>query len=414
MKRSFLAALIATTATCFSASAFAQLACNKTYGFQANDVTAGTTGSVLCSSTSSSFFDALGNFSLSNASYNGNDQVSIYAKFNDVNLNLWYPAAGVTSLHFSSPELGIGTIKFVGSTRDESQQLFKDYIKKNNIIGQIMAYQAKNSATSPITGVGGLIPMSIASDFDSAFTGSATAVAASPQSSSTGNNNLVGMGLNYGSYNVSQSADRVKTTTLPLSYVIRNDMDPRRQLSFSLPITQVNVGGAMTYHAGLGVGYRIPMNDHWTLTPGGRYSVVASRDRATLSSVYSFSLTSAYVMPHDGYDVAIGNMLGYYRTGKFASGEYSFDPGIKNIAARNGVMISQPFSGLGKRMSIEYSLIDTRYFGDKPFLSSYQEIGVTLGTSKSALDARSYMRAGLSYMTGKNTHGFNVNLGYWF
>ncbi len=52
--------------------------------------------------------------------------------------------------------------------------------------------------------------------------------------------------------------------------------------------------------------------------------------------------------------------------------------------------------------------------GNKPFLASTQELGITVGTNRNAGNVRSFFRAGLSYLRGKDTRGFAVNLGYWF
>jgi hypothetical protein len=77
-------------------------------------------------------------------------------------------------------------------------------------------------------------------------------------------------------------------------------------------------------------------------------------------------------------------------------------------------MLSHPVN-LGKKLTMEYSLIDTRYIsGDKPFFDQFQEIGITIGSNKGASDARSFLRGGLSYMHGTGTNGFNANIGYWF
>ena len=216
-----------------------------------------------------------------------------------------------------------------------------------------------------------------------------------------------------GSYNVDGSSDRITYASLPLSYTIRNGMDPRSQLTFSLPITVVKTGDAQTAQTGLGLSYRIPLTDRWSITPSGKYSVVASVDRATLSTLYSASLSSVYVIPMSSFDVAIGNMVGYYKTGKFSSGDYSFNPDITNVATRNGVMVSHPVQ-LGRKMTMEYTLVDTRYFGDKPFLDAYQELGVSIGTNKSALDARSFFRGGIQYMRGQSVTGIQANIGFWF
>jgi hypothetical protein len=383
--------------------------CDKSYAFRA-DVGANT-GSEICSSTSSSFIDAIKNFNLSNTGYTDTSAATVAGKFNDVNINLSY-AATSTTLNYSFAELGISG-SFTGATRAESQKLFEDYLKKNDILGKIMKYQAEHSASSPITGAGGLIPMTAAGDFDSAFTASATQIAGSNQAGAA-SNNLVGIGATYGVYTMSGSSDKTTTMSLPLSYTVRNGIDPRRQLIISLPITQTTTGNAKSYQIGLGLAYRFPITDNWTVTPGIKYSYVASVDRATVAALASASLTSAYLIPMNGYDIGIGNMLGYYETQKFSAGEYSFNPNIKQFLTRNGVMVSQPVSLAGKKMSVEYALTDTRYLSNKPYVDNYQELSVSLGTNKSAADSRSHLRAGLSLMSGRGMSGYMFNLRYSF
>jgi hypothetical protein len=256
--------------------------------------------------------------------------------------------------------------------------------------------------------------MSIAADFAFSFNDSPTAIGG-PAVAGESSNNLIGTALAYGSYKLSTSNERVTTWTVPLSYTIRNDIDPRRQLHFSVPLTLIELDGTRTISGGLGVSYRFPMNDHWRLTPSVRYGAVWSTDRATVAAVYSASLASTYVIELSGWDLSIGNMIGYYATGRFAAGGDSFNPNLSAVATRNGLMVSQPVTLAGKTLTAEYSIIDTRYLGgDQPFFDNFQEVGVTLGTNKAALDARSFVRGGLSYLQGPSTRGFTLNIGYWF
>lgn len=382
--------------------------CDKSYAFRVD--VAGTPGTTICDSKATTFVDSLQNFNFSNAGYTSTSAALVNGRFSDVNISLSY-AAFSNTLNYNFVELG-DSGSFTGATRQESQKLLEDYIKKNGIIGKIMKYQAQHSASSPITGAGGLIPMTIAGDFNAAFTNSPDA-GAGPKAEGAASNNLIGANVLLGSYNVDGSSDRITYASLPLSYTIRNGMDPRSQLTFSLPITVVKTGDAQTAQTGLGLSYRIPLTDRWSITPSGKYSVVASVDRATLSTLYSASLSSVYVIPMSSFDVAIGNMVGYYKTGKFSSGDYSFNPDITNVATRNGVMVSHPVQ-FGRKMTMEYTLVDTRYFGDKPFLDAYQELGVSIGTNKSALDARSFFRGGIQYMRGQSVTGIQANIGFWF
>ncbi|PIL42787.1 hypothetical protein CR105_22715 [Massilia eurypsychrophila] len=397
------------TGAAFAAPVFAQTAapldCQRSFAFRAD--TDGVAGKTVCSAKADAFIDALDNFNASNAAYTPVSSALVQARFSDVGMVLSYDANS-TRLNYNFIELG-DSGSFTGASRAESQDQFEDFVKKSNILARIMQYQAQHSATSPITGIGGVITMAGAQDFGSSF--DTMSKIASGQGAS---NNLVGVGLNYGSYSVSGSDERIKTTSVPLSYTVRNDIDPRRQLVLSVPITLVSIGGAQSVHGSAGVAYRLPLSDNWTLTPGARYAIIASKDRATLSSVMSASLTSTYAMPTNGYTLGIGNMIGYYKTGKFSSGDYSIAPDIALTMMRNGIMASMPTTMFGPKMAAEISLIDMRYLGDKPFVDSTQEIGFTIGTNRNAANARSFVRGGLSYLRGRNTRGLSVNFGYWF
>jgi len=382
-----------------------QLDCGKSFGFRA-DVD-GVRGDTLCSANVDSFIDSAKNFSLSNSNYSEASAAMAQGRFNDVNVVLHYERAS-NVLQYRFTELGISG-SFSGATREQSEDQFVEFMKKSDILGKVLRYQAQHSATSAITGTGGAIPMLATADFASGFD------AASRAGQENANvNNLLGIGMGYNTYNIDGQEDKVKTVSLPLSYTVRSDSDPRRQLVLSMPITQVTTGGARAYHAGLGMAVRLPLTERWTVSPGVRYSVIASRDRATVATVMSGSLMSTYVLPLGKVDLAIGNMIGLYQTGKFSNGDYSFDPGVKLKLTRNGLMGAFPTDLLGGRISAEVSLIDTRYIGDKPFVSDSQEVGITLGTNARASNARSFTRVGLSYSRSNVDKGVNLNMGYWF
>jgi hypothetical protein len=224
--------------------------------------------------------------------------------------------------------------------------------------------------------------------------------------------NMLGLGLRFGSY--SQGGLTSKAYTLPFSYTARSDSDPRRQLTFTLPVTFNDVEGAKTYHVAVGANYRMPMTDHWALTPAVNWGITGSKDLGSVAQVVSLSLTSTYGIEMGANSrISIGNMLGYYKTLKFTVGDYSFDPDIQNVVFRNGILYSMPTSLLGGGKSLEYSLINTVYTGSALYNKVTNEIGVTLGTNRNA-QARSYQRVGFTYLFSSKTHGFSLNFGYWF
>ncbi|MES3022411.1 MAG: hypothetical protein V4857_12600 [Pseudomonadota bacterium] len=391
--------------------AFAQVVnCSTSFGFRA-DVN-GVAGLTLCDSKVDTFLDTAKNFALSNSGYNNTAAILAQGRFNDVNISLAF-AANSPTLSYNFAELGIKGA-FTGTTRAQSQELFLAYLKQSDIVGQMIKYQSEHSSASTVTGMGGAIPTLGQADFAAGFEG-ASQIGSGPQAGGAdgGAPSLVGLGLSYGSYSMRDGSD-VRSTSVPLSYTVRNGIDPRRQFVISVPLSRVTIGGAVVNHGGVGLAYRLPMSDRWTLTPGVRYAMSASRDRATATKIYSASLMSTYLVPLGELNFAIGNMVGIYRTGAFKNGGYTFDPDITLTMLRNGALLSLPARTFGPKLVAEISLIDTRYVGSKPFASNTQELGFSLGTNKRASNARSYTRAGAAILRGKNAKGFTLNFGYWF
>lgn len=406
-------------------SALAQLQapnCNLPFGNYALGLSVNQTCGTAATATAQSFFDKIkpntpdGLRSIV-PGYNDLAVAQVAARFNGVKMNLSLPDA-IGTVIFNIPELGYSRT-FRAGTRDQSIDLLVDDLKKSDILARIMAYQAANTPTSPITGVGGLMPMVIATDFNQNFTDFATNITGPLQDAQVGGTaNLAGAALMLGSFTTDSKdgmRNKVKVATLPLSYTFRNGIDPRRQLALSIPLSTVDVNGARSYSGGFGMAYRFPINDNWTLVPAGRLSAVASVDLATVSAVYSMGLTSVYLWDMGTYSVAMGNMLSYNATMKLGSGDYAFDPKISNTSLRNGVLVSQPVVWDGKKLSVEYSLVDTRFVGGtRPYVNQYQEFGITVGTNKNAYAARTFVRGGLTLTHGKGTKGAMANIGYWF
>jgi hypothetical protein len=343
--------------------------------------------------------------------YTGTEQANLDINFRGLGMQVQYPTSDDPLLVFAVPSLGISE-HFAGADRDASQQQFSDFMKKNggHILSQIQKKLAEVSANDPIAGnPNSLMSQLPASDFSTGFESYSVGGA---RSGAQAGGNLVGVGARVTSLN----HDGISNTnlTLPFSYTVRSDIDPRRQLIFKLPVSYAKVEKADSYSVGLGVAYRLPMNDNWTLTPAASYGAVGSTDLGSFAQALGASITSTYVFEGRGYDVVVGNMIGYYKTLKLSVNDYSYDPGIQNTVLRNGIMYARPVTIGGRKMSIEYSLIDTRFLGSDLYNQGYDEIGVTLGTNKSAMSSRSFLRAGASYVFSPNTRGFTLNLGYWF
>ncbi len=378
---------------------------------------AGSPCSTASASSAQALYDKLSTSGLESLGNNYTDTkiAFINANFNSLAMTLNFPNIG-TQLNMVIPALGV-TQSFTGATRDASKQLLIDYLKNTDIIGRIMNYQATHSPISPIAGAAGILPNVVASDFNQNFSDTATHIASPASLALAARNdnvtpNLAGVSLQYGSLN---SLDNMtKIITLPLSYTIRNDMDPRRQFVISLPISEIDTNGAKSYQGSLGAAYRLPINDNWTLTPGAKVSGVGSLDMATLAGLYTLSTTSTYIWRLEDFDISMGNMLSYNKSMKLKKGDYSFDPDITVTALRNGLMLSQPVNWDGGNLSVEYMVVDTRYTGTQLYIDNTQEVGISIGTNKSAFSTHTFMRAGVSYLHGKDTKGINANISVWF
>jgi hypothetical protein len=345
--------------------------------------------------------------------YTGNEAASANVNFRGLPITLSYPTAGSTQLVFSVPSLGInltfnGNGGSVPQARDDAQEQLVEYLKNGNLMGQIMKELARVSPVDPIAGnPNSLQSRMVAQDFDSSFTSHSSNLGAPPPGGRTPN--LIGIGINYAGYK--QGDFKTQAVTLPLSYTFRGNADPGHQFSIRVPVTFVDTEGATSYQAGIGLGYRLPITRGWALSPAINYAIAGSQDLGSAGQVASGSLTSSYELPLGGTVLAMGNMIGYYRTLKFKVGDYEFDPEISNTVYRNGLMWSVPVS---RRMAVEASYINTVFRGTELYVQSQNEFGLTIGTAKNVSGIASYIRAGVTYLYASRAEGFSLNVGYWF
>jgi hypothetical protein len=324
-----------------------------------------------------------------------------------------FATAGSATLTFAIPSLGVSQT-FNGATRDESQDQLGDFLKQNGggILDKLGKELVRVSPADPLAGnPNSLMSNVVSQDFAAGLGGFAMSMR-EPVSGAADSSNLAGFGLRFGQY--SQGGEVNSSMTLPLSYTIRSDADPRRQLSFSAPLTYGEVGTSKSYAAGLGVSYRFPVTDRWALTPAIGASAVGSLDLGTAAAVGSGALTSAYVVPMGRHDLSFGNMVGYYKSLEVSVGDYSYDPGVQNTVTRNGFVFSQAFSLLGTERRLEYSVIDTRFFGTALYTEHYDEFSVALASSGSAIGNGRYWRFGGKYLYSEKIKGLSFTMGTWF
>lgn len=376
-------------------------------------------------SSSDALFNAMTLASLQsvNAAYTGIETVTVNGDYRGVAMTFFSEHFNPTEIHLEIPSLNI-VENFTGGTREEAAQALFNYLTGSGLLSDLSQELAKSSPTDPVAGnPNSLMSTMAAAEYEQAFTNdfsnisspdasvSPAGTVSTTTASSTERLTQLGMGLELGSMN--QGGTRVRNITVPLSYSIRNDIDPRRQLLLRMPITILDVEGAKAYHVGLGASYRFPMNASWTLVPSFSYAVTASSDLGSAAQLLTGGVTSTYYWRKPGYDVGIGNMLGYITTLPFSYQGYDYDPDISNTVLRNGVMWSVPKVISGRKMYLETSVTDTRYFGSELYADNYQELRFSLGTSRSS-KAASVFRAGVALRHMRGDTGYNLEFGYWF
>lgn len=362
-------------------------------------------GTVSSTSVVMTAVDAKGNVVIPTKTYTGANQDAALQTMKD-DIKASYSAVQ-TSLAATTPNsLTAGNPTSVQSQLASSQ--FDQGFTTS--ASQVVSTSAVSSATTTTTST------TSSSSASSASSSTAATTSATSSSATSRVANMLGLGLRFGQYK--QGDLKSQTVTLPFGYSWRFDDDERRHVTLSLPLTLGKVEQSKVFNAQASLSVGIPVNEEWALTPSIGYGVAGSVDLAQAAQQVSASLTSSYLWSFEnGHSLSMGNMVGRYSTVKMKIDEYTSNPNISNTILRNGLMYSMPlnaFSDLDNTITIEVSAINTRYLGTELYVTSQNEVGLTVGTNKRVKGATRYLRAGVSYISAKGASGYGVNVGYWF
>jgi hypothetical protein len=332
---------------------------------------------------------------------------------------------GPCCLSVDIPALGISNEGLSAETYGEDMDQLRKLLTQGNIARRLARESARVSPLDPVAGnPASQMARLVAMDFAGAFAPFASNVAEDgvkvaqagglPAGAMRGPMpNLPGLGAQLGLFK--DGGQSAKVLTVPLSYSMRSDLDPRRQFSITLPISVADINGARVTQFTLGGSVRLPLAKDWSVTTAVNYSTLNGKDMGSAGKIASLSVTSNYTIRRQDSSISIGNLLGHYRTMSGSVGGIDTDSGVANTVLRNGVlwsMAAPAWVGFGN--SIEYSFVNTHYTGTALYLKNYSELGVTLGTNRRADSVRSYMQAGLSAVLSSKTKGLQANFGYWF
>ncbi len=337
-------------------------------------------------------------------------------------------AAGSRTAVLGIPTLGVSR-SFTGVNRDDSVVQMQDWFRDGLDLGRLYGALVRTNPVDPATR---LLSSQVDAAFDATFGGfgfidgagsgeSGTEQAdvaqpahgvegAAPRSSGGGQ---VGVGLTFSG--TTYGGLRQYMTSIPLSYTVRNPLEPRRQLVLGLNVSHYSVNGASTWGISPGVAYALPITANWTLTPSLQYGYTQSTDMSTKASLVTAALCSAWLLyADDGHALVLGNMVGRAQSVGLKQGGTTVNPELGATALRNGFMLSQPVTILARRMALEASLVNTTFVGTPLYTQRYNEFALTLGTNRAARIGNDYLRAGLKYQFSRTSHGLAGQIGYWF
>ena len=209
-----------------AAPAWSAPICNTLFGTQ---TTVTSEQLSFCEATAQGLVDRLSitDFQAQFDSYTDNAAVNTSSIWNGVAVNAGF-AANSTALSLDIPDLQVNET-FVGSTREQSITMLKNWYNQNSdLVSRMLRQQAANSPNSLITGSNGLLQSMVATDFATAFSenesrgGSNAASAGNAAPSSP-------LGLGVVLSHMKVAGVQQTAVGIPISYTVRNDIDPRRQ-----------------------------------------------------------------------------------------------------------------------------------------------------------------------------------------
>lgn len=409
----------------------------------------------------------------SGGAFNGNERILAEVNFRGVEMLLEFAEVGATALIFRIPGIDFERSFNAQDTREGNIDDLIEFLKTNEdgVASQLSAELARSSPSDPVAGNPASMQSRMAdTDFKQAFTqkvsqvwGCGTSASAEqkvmlakagfgcltdvadlnfrmpavelaqlggPASDAAavglyddyfsrinrmrGENKLT-LGLDYAQVTGSAGNGGVEhessVISLPLSYSVVFDNDPRKRVIVRMPISLIDTEGASTYQVALGLAYNHPVTKAWSLTPSVGYSAAGSEDLASASALASFSLASSYTLNLGGWALNIGNMIGNYSTQKITLGDYESDPGISNTVITNGILLSGPSSLLANDLVVEYYVNDTRYTGDDLFTDNAQEFGVNFGKLNTTGEVvTSFIKGSVSYTMASGDNGNEADM----
>lgn len=321
-------------------------------------------------------------------------------------------AANSTTLVVQIPDTGANET-FSGATRDDSVNLFKEYVKDGGGNGGLLKAYARYSPIDPIAGnPNSLMAIMAQSDY---LLGQLDPLSGCDCESS--------IQPIVHEFQASVTAGRVfskgfdgTTVHFPLRYSYSPSCD--WALIIDTPVTYIRNGGASSLVGSLGIGWRYQLTPGWSLTSVIRGGVGGSSDLCTAGSFVSCGLTSVYDYPIGNFTFTLLDYAGYFTSTNLWMCGDNFNYHLHNYVLKNGVSVvaCRGFVVCNREFQYSLSIEDTCFLRDHLFLRHFDEVAVSLMTTgvNSCLDY-DCLSVTFTYQFGqKDYRGYMLNLAYLF
>ena len=330
--------------------------------------------------------------------YAGTQPVAVEVKYQGVKVEYQFLVVNSNVLTINIPKLGIVNKTFNGTTRQNSRQMALDYLRSNGYLSQLIALLTANSvAHNPVNPVAGnaqsFLNNLVQNDYDQQFL---WRIGKSEVA------NELGVGFRYGATN---SGEGIRSQSLIPFYRYKFKSVHGSELSISSPIVFTESNEYQSYQVAPALSYRMPVTDNWSIGAGATYAVMGVSNWIGLVSYGGASISSDVRWDMAGWRFAVGNMIGYYRTFKLAD----YEAGLRNVAYRNGLVMSHTVDVFGTDIDVDYFVIDTRYAGSSLSLSAQQEVGIALRKP----NVKSNWRLSARFIPASDSTGF-IDFNYSF
>lgn len=327
--------------------------------------------------------------------YNQNSAVDIDITLGNSSAKISY-AADSTALEFSMPNCDGVSVSYNGISRTANENSLKAHLNNPNISKKIRECSGVGTVTVCLVDCGGDFLGSDDPDAD---------------------NEKFHAGLTIGYSSTGKLNSSI--LTLPLSYTHYFE-EKGRKLKLSAPISYVDINGSKAYKASLGLIYTKPINERWTIIPAARLGITMSKDLGIAATIASGYLTNRYEFPYRNKHITLANMVGVMTSVDVNIGGYKKPYDLNNQVIKNGIAVEFPqtFNMLGGKTSIQASLANTQYFGDKMLVDNYTDIALSFGTRHKVGNkdnSQDSLQLGFTYTVGNNGHkSGKINFGYEF